>query len=144
MATVARVEATAAVPPKGLALVLVVSVVSVRKAIVRPEAPVSVPRESNRLVAGHHAHKASVVRHGQPESVVSVRKGSGHHGQQESVHRVHQLNRHRQFPRLQQLRRHHHRRPSQLRMPLRASRGDSKPCYWHRHVQSTADNIAVA
>jgi len=26
---------------------------------------------------------------------------------------------------------------------LRASRGDSKPCYWHRHVQSTADNIAV-
>jgi hypothetical protein len=27
---------------------------------------------------------------------------------------------------------------------LRASRGDSKPCYWHRHVQSTADSIAVA
>lgn len=123
MATVARVEATAAVPPKGLALVLVVSVVSVRKAIVRPEAPVSVPRESNRLVAGHHAHKASVVRHGQLESVVSVRKGSGHHGQPESVRhvrharlehkgsghhvsrasvsRVHQWNRHRQFPRLQ-------------------------------------------
>jgi hypothetical protein len=27
---------------------------------------------------------------------------------------------------------------------LRASRGDSKPCYWHRHVQNTADSIAVA
>jgi hypothetical protein len=27
---------------------------------------------------------------------------------------------------------------------LRASRGDSKPCYWHRHDISIASNIAVA
>ena len=36
-----------------------------------------------------------------------------------------------------------HRRHQRLARP-RANRGDSKPCYWHHHVQSTADNIAVA
>jgi hypothetical protein len=34
-------------------------------------------------------------------------------------------------------------RQHQRLVRLRANRGDSKPCYWHRHVQSTADNIAV-
>jgi hypothetical protein len=44
--------------------------------------------------------------------------------------------------RLQRL--HHHRRQLRLRpVFLRASRGDSKPCYWHRHVISTANSIAV-
>jgi hypothetical protein len=40
-------------------------------------------------------------------------------------------------------------RPKRLRHPhlkpvlLRASRGDSKPCYWHRHVLNIANSIAA-
>jgi hypothetical protein len=55
--------------------------------------------------------------------------------------------RHLQFrmfkrPRYQKLR--HHRHLHRAMAQLRASRGDSKPCYWHRHDISTASNIAVA
>jgi hypothetical protein len=55
--------------------------------------------------------------------------------------------RHLQFrmfkrPRYQKLR--HHRHLHRAMALLRASRGDSKPCYWHRHDISTASNIAVA
>jgi hypothetical protein len=40
---------------------------------------------------------------------------------------------------------HRQRRNKRLRpVLLRASRGDTKPCYWHRHVPSTANSIAVA
>jgi len=45
-------------------------------------------------------------------------------------------------PEFRRLRHHRHLYPAMAR--LRASRGDSKPCYWHRHDTSTASNIAVA
>jgi hypothetical protein len=36
------------------------------------------------------------------------------------------------------------RQPHHRQVHRRASRGDSKPCYWHRHVLSIANSIAVA
>jgi hypothetical protein len=45
-------------------------------------------------------------------------------------------------PRYLNLRQHRHLHRAMAL--LRASRGDSKPCYWHRHDISIASNIAVA
>jgi len=47
-------------------------------------------------------------------------------------------------PGKQRGKRHLWHRSCRQQRRLRASRGDSKPCYWHRHVQNTADSIAVA
>jgi len=47
-------------------------------------------------------------------------------------------------PGKQRRKRHLWHRSCRQQRRLRASRGDSKPCYWHRHVQNTADSIAVA
>jgi hypothetical protein len=47
-------------------------------------------------------------------------------------------------PDKQRRKRHLWHRSCRQQRRLRASRGDSKPCYWHRHVQNTADSIAVA
>jgi hypothetical protein len=49
----------------------------------------------------------------------------------------------RRFRRLRYRRHRHHRHLHQVKALLRASRGESKPCYWHRHDISTASNIAV-
>jgi hypothetical protein len=46
--------------------------------------------------------------------------------------------------RLRHLKLRHHRHLHRVMALLRANRGDSKPCYWHRHDISTASNIAVA
>jgi hypothetical protein len=54
------------------------------------------------------------------------------------------LRRRQPFSQRQSSRRHQWNRSCRQQRRLRASRGDSKPCYWHRHVQSTADSIAVA
>jgi hypothetical protein len=54
------------------------------------------------------------------------------------------LRRRQPYSQRQSSRRHQWNRSCRQQRRLRASRGDSKPCYWHRHVQSTADSIAVA
>jgi hypothetical protein len=61
--------------------------------------------------------------------------------------RIFKRPRHLQFrmfkrPRYLNLRQHRHLHRAMAL--LRASRGDSKPCYWHRHDISIASNIAVA
>jgi hypothetical protein len=50
----------------------------------------------------------------------------------------------RRFRRLMCRRLRRHRHLHQVKALVRASRGESKPCYWHRHDISTASNIAVA
>jgi hypothetical protein len=52
--------------------------------------------------------------------------------------------RHLKFRRPRNLRPRHHRHLLQTMALLRASRGDSKPCYWHHHDINTANSIAVA
>ncbi len=47
------------------------------------------------------------------------------------------------FKRLRHLKLRHHRHLHRAMALLRASRGDSKPCYWHHHDISTANSIAV-
>jgi hypothetical protein len=49
----------------------------------------------------------------------------------------------RMFKRPRYLKPRHHRHLHRAMALLRASRGDSKPCYWHHHDISTASNIAV-
>jgi hypothetical protein len=50
----------------------------------------------------------------------------------------------RMFKRPRYLKLRQHRHLHRAMALLRASRGDSKPCYWHRHDISIASNIAVA
>ena len=108
---------------------------------------------------GHSVHKGH-ANHVHRESDRRVRKESGDRGKAESDRHVRreseahglsrlqllkQLLRRRQpFSQRQSSRRHQWNRSCRQQRRLRASRGDSKPCYWHRHVQSTADSIAVA
>ncbi len=61
----------------------------------------------------------------------------GHSVHRESVHHVLSKLLGRRLP-------HHQPHRRQTQVPLRASRGRAKPCYWHRHVQSIAASIAVA
>jgi hypothetical protein len=151
MAEIAAVVIVAAAVKVGNA----VNVVSVRKETdhkVETVAPVGKGHRVHKASV-RHVHKVSVVgvRHvnrARKVSVQRVRKVNVHH-----VHRLsnpHQLRRHSclrlqrfnqflRFLRRRRRQRHQHRRLGRLR----ASRGDSKPCYWHRHVQSTADSIAV-
>jgi hypothetical protein len=114
-----------------------VSVVRVRKETDHKVRVVSV-----RLVS--HVHRVNAPR---------VRRVSVH-----LVHRVSDLHEPNRLLQLSRPRRRHlsHQLKPLRRLPhrqhqtlvrlraIRASRGDAKPCYWHRHVQSTADNIAVA
>jgi hypothetical protein len=127
---------------------------------VRPVSRESVPRGSKARLGSvrpvrhvHHVHKGSgeSVRPVSRESVPSVyralncvplpllvrpaRLDSGYLSRRRQQHRSYRML-------LQNPPRHH-----QLRLELvrvRANRGDSKPCYWHRHVQSIVDSIAVA
>jgi hypothetical protein len=86
-------------------------------------------RESGRSVR----HVLNCMR--LPPPVRPVRLDSEYLSRRRQQHRSYRLL-------LQNLPRHHHLRLELVR--LRANRGDSKPCYWHRHVQSIADSIAVA
>jgi len=65
-------------------------------------------------------------------------------GQHQPFQRYRQSPRFRIFRAPREQRRRHHPHQHQARVLLRASRGDSKPCYWHRHDISTASSIAVA
>ena len=124
-----------------------------------------VHRESDRRVRreSDHRGKAESDRHASHvhrESDRRVRKESEDRDKAESDRHVRkeseahelsrlqplkQLLRRRQpFSQRQSSRRHQWNRSCRQQRRLRASRGDSKPCYWHRHVQSTADSIAVA
>jgi hypothetical protein len=97
---------------------------------------------------GDHVHRGIVRR---------VRRGIVHHVHREIDRRVHRGIVHLVLSRHQQIQPHQLRgeQCSQLNSRLqhrnrpmlatrRASRGESKPCYWHRHEQSIADSIAVA
>jgi hypothetical protein len=97
----------------------------------------------------YHAHKGSVLR---------ARRGNGplDPGELKALPRKLQSYRKpRKSPRLRYLQFRIFKRPRYLNLRqhrhlhramalLRASRGDSKPCYWHRHDISIASNIAVA
>jgi hypothetical protein len=116
---------------------------------------VSVRKETDHRVAENGSFVVETEARAPRENVVSVRKETDHRVAENGVHVPHAVrgesaqhaprgvivNRkpHR-LPRLHQGRHHHRQR---ILVRLRASRGDSKPCYWHRHVQSTADSIAV-
>ena len=107
---------------------------------------------SHRVARGPHAH------HARRESAQYASRESGPRapGEPEVLQRKLQLfKRRRKPPRLRYLQfrkfrrpRHrrlrHHRHLHRAMARLRASRGDSKPCYWHHHDISTASNIEVA
>jgi hypothetical protein len=105
--------------------------------------------ESDRRAS--HVHRES-DRRVRKESEGRGKAGSDRHVRRESeahelsrLQPLKQLLRRRQpFSQRQSSRRHQWNRSCRQQRRLRASRGDSKPCYWHRHVQSTADSIAVA
>jgi hypothetical protein len=90
-------------------------------------------------------HKVSAVHVQLVETEVLVLRAIDH-----SVHHVsHDLSRqHRQVARAQLQRlllpRPQRRRQRLKQGPLRASRGERKPCYWHHHVQNIVDNIVDA
>ena len=119
-----------------------------KESAVNGESVVRVRKETD-----HKASRVSAVSD-PPDS--HVHKVSDHHGRRvngASDHHASRANAPVEPSRLLQFslrlmshlhRRHHQHRQHQRLARPRASRGDSKPCYWHRHVQSTADNIAVA
>src|SRR5260221_66046 len=101
-------------------------------------------RENDPRVSGPPGKLAS-ERPGRRENVLHVRlvpRVNAPHASKTNVRKVRRLSKRQMFqlPRRSQ--------PcllvKQVLLLLRASRGDSEPCYWHRHVQSIAGNIAVA
>jgi hypothetical protein len=102
-----------------------------------------------RVARGPHVHRESreSVPHVPRESVLRglpELRGLLDRPQQYQRRRLPQRLKRQQFKgyrrlRHSRLRRHLHR----AKVLLRASRGDSKPCYWHRHVISTASSTAV-
>jgi len=105
---------------------------------VRPVRPVHKESGENARRASRESvpsvHRAlNCVRH--PPLVRPARLDSEYQSRRRQQHRSYRLL-------LQNPPRHHYQRLELVR--LRANRGDSKPCYWHRHVQSIADSIAVA
>ena len=124
-----------------------------------------VRKESDRRVRRESDHRGKVesdrrASHVHKESDRRVRRESDHRDKAESDRHVRRESEAHELSRLQPLKQllrrrqpfsqrqssRHHRwnRSCRQQRRLRASRGDSKPCYWHRHVQSTADSIAVA
>jgi hypothetical protein len=124
----------------------------------------SVNREENELRArrrgsDHPGHRESDPKAARGPHVHHARRGSVRHAQRglnallSRLQRFQRLQRRRlslrfryqQFrrPRQRRLRRHPHQRQAMARVLLRASRGDLKPCYWHRHDINTASSIAV-
>jgi hypothetical protein len=119
----------------------------------------SVRRENDhRVVSGllaHHAHKGSVQRELDELNVLLKGLKSFQRLSQSLRLRCQQFQRlkpslkfkcqqFRRFRRLMCRRLRRHRHLHQMKALVRASRGGSKPCYWHRHDISTASNIAVA
>jgi hypothetical protein len=124
----------------------------------------SVNREENELHvrrgSDHPGHKGeSGPKAARGPHVHHARRGSVRHAQRglnallSRLQRFQRLQRRRlslrfryqqsRRPRQRRLRRHPHQRPAMARVLLRASRGDLKPCYWHRHDINTASSIAV-
>jgi len=123
----------------------------------------SVNREENELHvrrgSDHPEHRESNPRAARGPHVHHARRGSVRHAQRgpnalrSRLQRLQRLQRRRPSlrfryhqcgrPRQRRLRRHPHQRQAMARVLLRASRGDLKPCYWHRHDINTASSIAV-
>jgi hypothetical protein len=124
----------------------------------------SVNREENELRArrrgsDHPGHRESDPKAARGPHVHHARRGSVQHAQRGLNALLSRLQwfqrlqrrrlslrfRYQQFrrPRQRRLRRHPHQRQAMARVLLRASRGDLKPCYWHRHDINTASSIAV-
>jgi hypothetical protein len=111
-------------------------------------------RVSDHRDRAENDHRVSRARR---VSAPHVRRASDHRAHRETGQRgLNELHSHNRLKRLSRFQRtlfsqplksqRHLRRSRQHQrlVRLRANRGDSKPCYWHRHGQSTADNIAVA
>jgi hypothetical protein len=120
----------------------------------------SVNREENELRArrgsDHPGHRGeSDPKAARGPHVHHARRGSVRHAQRglnallSRLQRFQRLQRRRPSLRFRcqqfrsRLRRHPHQRQAMARVLLRASRGDLKPCYWHRHDINTASSIAV-
>jgi hypothetical protein len=110
---------------------------------------VEIEDRAHRVEIEGHVHRVEIEGH--------AHRGIVHHVHREIDRRVHRGIVHLVLSRHQQIQPHQLRgeQCSQLNSRLqhrnrpmlatrRASRGESKPCYWHRHEQSIADSIAVA
>jgi hypothetical protein len=116
---------------------IVVLVVRARRGIVQPEIVALVRRERIARRGIVQQGIAALVAPGQWEIGPRVRR------ERKSPLRAQRRRVPKRPVRLSRL--HRQRRNKRLRpVLLRASRGDTKPCYWHRHVPSTANSIAVA
>jgi hypothetical protein len=116
---------------------IVVLVVHARRGIVQPETVALVRRERIAQRGIVQQGTAALVAPGQWEIGPRVRR------ERKSPLRAQRRRVPKRPVRLSRL--HRQRRNKRLRpVLLRASRGDTKPCYWHRHVLSTANSIAVA
>jgi hypothetical protein len=108
----------------------------------------SARRENDhRVVSGllvRHAHKGSVQRELDGLNELNVLLKGLKSFQRLKPSLKFKCQQFRRFRRLMCRRLRRHRHLHQMKALVRASRGGSKPCYWHRHDISTASNIAVA